>query len=487
MANEFMTVRTEALDKVAVGAKELSTNFGDIAFDCFGLEGAEPKTQIINRFPLINWLLNTPLSKSMRSYAENGMMGMYKKDGEWIIEVPRTIWTELPQDTTGECCWHPFEFAKCSSTFPVKLLCLKDCDDILDVLVFENKRYDSKSAFKDVARAGETMAEVNKRVARWSMAFLTAYNVILGNSNASTDVLKPFHGLLQVMENPAVTNIYGGEILSAFDSLGCRLNVLGDGDYVFATNKLTYEAIKKQIVPDKYNRLPDDWARNGDEITYKGISFIRDPFLPVDFVNGTGEVWMLEGNVLGTYLATDLMPTEKFQRHSGLKQENDADCGSECDYYYNYGGVGNSNSNRLAIISDIPLSNICLSAIGDLAGLINPMTIMPEGPMEIEPPVPPIVVTPELKNLSLNDGAIALDPAFDTKTKNYTALTNDNVVRVMAEPVDKTLFMTLVVDGITHQFNEQMELADGVRNISVEVSNGETTENYYVALTVEQK
>lgn len=371
------------LDNVAVEPKKLATNFADVAFDCFGLEGASAKTELIKRFPLVAWLLGTSATRSAKAKAARGLEAIHKDaDGDYVMEVPRTIWTEPAQSTRGECCWVPFDFAKCAGTVPLNLLCLKDCDAIFDELIGQNTRYDAKSAFAEIAGDGETLETVKKRVARMSMAFLTAYNVILGTDDGATDILKPFHGLLEVMENSAIMSIYGGNILAAFDQFGCRLSVLGnDGEYVFATNPLTYESIRKVVsVKNDLGEYPTGWEVNGNEIKYLGIGFVQDRLVPVDMTNGTGEVWILNGSVCGLFLATDLMPTDAFIRHSGLMKSNDADCGSECDYYYNYGAAFNNNSNKMAVIVDIPIAAVCQAAVADLGGLINPKTLIPEGP-----------------------------------------------------------------------------------------------------------
>lgn len=372
------------LNDVAVEPKKLATNFADIAFDCFGLEGASAKTEIINRFPLVAWLLSTSATRNAKAKAARGLEAVHKDStGNYVMEVPRTLWTEPAQSTQGECCWLPFDFAKCAGTVPLNLLCLKDCDEIFDELIGQNTRYDVKSAFAEIAGDGETLEDVKKRVARMSMAFLTAYNVILGTDDGATDILKPFHGLLEVIENEAVMAIYGGNILAGFDQFGCRLSVLGNnGEYVFATNPLTYETIRKSLVKNELGEYPTGWEVNGEEIKFNGIGFIRDRLVPVDMTNGTGEVWVLNGEVTGLFLATDLMPTDNFIRKSGLTKANDADCGSECTYYYNYGAAFNNNSNKLAIITDIPISSVCQAAVADLGGLINPTTLIPEGAEE---------------------------------------------------------------------------------------------------------
>lgn len=372
-----MNMDIKRLDNESVDIKALATNIGDIAYDCYGMDGATLKTELQNRFPLVMWLLGTRLSSTVMSAATRNMVGIHKdEDGEWVIEVPRTIWSELPTSTENECCWLPFDFAKCAGNVPLKLLCLKDCDKILDNFVGDLIR---PGRIEGLASSGETLASVKKRIARLSMAFLTARNVILGVDNAYTDTLKPFHGLLQVMENPAVTNIYGGNILSAFDELACRLSVLGDfAGTVIAVNPLIYGAIDAEIRPGQNGELPANWERRGDTLYFKGIRFIQDRLIPVDVANGTGDAWVLNSDAVGAYLATDLAPTDRFIRTTGSVAEAADGCFVDCTYYYNFGAVFNNNANKLAVISDIPVASACTNVLTDLAGLINPETLIPE-------------------------------------------------------------------------------------------------------------
>lgn len=368
------------LDRVSVDIEKLATNYPDVIPDCTGA-GAEVKTELINRFPLVVWLLNTALTQRVRAAVrENGLCMTHRdSNGKWVMEVPRSVWTELPESTQTECCWQPFDFAKCAGNVPLNLLCLKDCVNIMDELVGRNVR--TTTGLDGVANANESIEATRARVARLSMAFLTAYNVILGVDNTYTDILKPFHGLLSVMSNAAVAQIYGGNILAAFDSAYCRIAILGGqpSDYAFAVNPVMYQSIMSQIVPGANGQLPYGWTRDGDSIRFHGISFIQDKLVPVDLTSGTGTVWVLNREAVGLYLATDLMPADSFVKRSGHQGASIQDgCGNECTYYYNYGAAFNNNANKIMQIVDMPISGTCASAITDLGALIAPKTLIPE-------------------------------------------------------------------------------------------------------------
>ena len=380
MNKEIMT-----LDAVSIKPNELvklSSNIDEILYDCAGMDGATLKNEMVDRFPLAMWLMSTALSRSMRARTSRGLTNFHKNsDGKWVMDVPKSIWTDFPTDTKNDCCWVPFDFAKCGTDVPVNLLCLKDCDNILDNLVNEYRHISSQEAVPGLSSAGQTVKELKTKIAKLSMAFFTAHNIVLGLDNTYTDTLKPFHGLLQLINNDAVIKMDGTNILAAFDSLGCRLAVMGGaGDRVFALNDILYNSLLEVIVPDQNGRLPRGWTREGDTLKFRGIGFLRDKMVPVDMADGTGEIWMLDGDAVGVHMGTNLIPEASFIRSSGEYGGATTDsCGNECDYYYNFGAAFNNNANKLAVIADVPISDNCFSGLMGIAGLITPETLIPSG------------------------------------------------------------------------------------------------------------
>lgn len=377
-----MNVSMNALEANAVDIVKLSSNFPEIFSDCYGLEDASLKSELIRRFPLVEWLLSTTLSNQMRNSMMNSIAKVHKNDdGKWVVETPRSIWTQPFETTQDECCWVLPDFAKCGGNVPLNLLCLKDCNKILDDLIEDTLRMGSRVNVPGVAGPNDTIDEVKRRIARLTMAFLTAYNIQLGMDNVSTDILKPFHGVLQLLNNPAVVTIQGTNILAAFESLACRLAVLGSSsNWVIAIHEMGYEALKSVVVPGQNGELPMGWTRTGDEIRFRGIRFIRDRFMPLDLEAGTAEAWVMNGDYMGVYMGTDLAPAERFIRYSGHDEETYANgCATECVFYYNYGAAFNTNSHYLMKIVDIPVNMDCLNAVSDLWGILKPNTLIPSG------------------------------------------------------------------------------------------------------------
>lgn len=370
------------LEAVAVDLKYLATNFTDVVPDCLGL-GSDPKTEIMNENPLYFWLLNTPLSRRVRGLindTDRGACILHKDaNGKYVIEIPGSYWSLPLADTSAECCWVPFDFAKCQSNVPVNRLCLKDCDDLDDIFLGAFQKLNR--SYGEFGRRGENYVSVKERIAKLSMVFLTANNAILGTDGNTTDILKPFHGLLQVMMNPAINVIEGADILSAFDSMWCRLSILGYSNVVFATNPIIYESISSQIQLGQNNRYPIGWTKDGDSVRFHGIRFIQDKHVPVDLQAATGEVWVLSGDAVGLWMARDLANPYKRPNHEGGQFEElplvDG-CGRECKWWYNYGAAFNNNANKLMNIVNVPISANCVSATGDLGGLIQPTTLVPK-------------------------------------------------------------------------------------------------------------
>lgn len=379
----MVNVSNNDLSKKALDIAEiikLSSNIGDI-----GIATDFSKNMLRNpvqdRHPLVVWLLNTAMSARMRNANRQGLAQIHKDadTNDWVLLMPYTVGTLPPEDTSNACCWVPLDIAKCGGKVPLKLLCLKDCDSIFDYLVNESRYAGSNDLVGYFLRQGESVKDARKRMARMSMSFFTAYNIILGTSTAGTGILKPFHGLLEVMENAAVIKISGTNILGAFDSLYCRLQVLTGGNYVIAVHPLTYQGIDSAVVPGRFNSLPSGWSRNGSELRFHDMRFIQDKTIPVDLTAGTGEAWLLDGDTTGVYMATDLAPTDRFIRHGFTSTDDPSKgCASECQFYYNFGAVFNNNPNRLAMITDIPLSANCIgNALQGLDGLVKPDTLVP--------------------------------------------------------------------------------------------------------------
>lgn len=373
--NEMMKM----LDNRAVDVQKLASNFIDIISDCEGLEDFSLRNELQNRYPLATWLSGTPFSRMMRQRSTNPQLfhhGVGEDAADWVMEVPGTVYTLAPANSGSDCCWTIPDFAKCASEAPLNFVCLKDCDSIFDSMVYERLRINQRARLEGFAREGETLEQVENRIRHLWMAFYTMHTVILGTSNTSDNIVKPFHGLLEVMQNDAVISVSGANILAAFDSIGCRLDVLGGSNWVFALNPLMYRSLEDVVVPDVNGNLPSGWSRGSDgRLRFHGIGFIDDKLIPVDMTNMTGDIWLIDGDSTGMFLGYSI-GNEKEISNDFTEQTLENGCGQMCHYLYNYGTVANNNANRVMVISGVPVSSAC-TEIADLAALINPTTLVP--------------------------------------------------------------------------------------------------------------
>lgn len=372
--------RLQMLDARAVSPDDLvklSTNFIDIISDCEGIDDFTVRNALEDYYPLVNWLLNTPFARTMRARSTDPQK--FHKSAtegvEWEMDIPGTVYTLEPQNNAEDCCWTMPDFAKCAGNVPLYMACLKDCDKIFDQMIMERLRINERTDLAGIARTGESVDAVNERLRKVWFAFYLAHTAVLGTSATSDNITKPFHGLLEVLQNPAVISVSGTNPLAAFDSVGCRLDVLGIESGVFALNPLIYGTLLRTIVPNENGLYPADWTRNGDELRFKGIGFLRDKLVPVDMEAGTGDIWFIDGGSTGLFFGYNLNDPYEI-RNDYTEQTLANGCGQVCTYLYNFGTVANNNANRLMVISDVPVSSAC-TEIADLAALINPTTLIP--------------------------------------------------------------------------------------------------------------
>ena len=377
MYEQMANFNLNRLMRQAVEVQELASNFVDIISDCQSLEDFTLRNALQDRYPLAVWLMETRMSNVLRDMESDPQR--FHKGGEdntqWVMDVPGTVYTLAPANSGDDCCWTIPDFAKCAGSVPMSFVCLKDCDNIFDSLVYDKLRINAKAALERFAREGETINQVENRIRHLWMAFYTMHTAILGTMQTSDNITKPFHGLLEVLQNDAVVSISGANILAAFDSIACRLAVLGGEDWVFAVNPLIYRSIKAVIKRDERGEYPDGWSVDANgRLRFEGIGFIDDKLVPVDMEAMTGDIWLIDGSATGLYLAYDL--GREAERDTFTEETKANGCGTECHFLYNFGTVANNNANRVMVISGVPVSSAC-TEIADLAELINPTTLVP--------------------------------------------------------------------------------------------------------------
>lgn len=355
-------------------------NIGDI-----GISPDFSQTELRNAIeldhPFLTWLLNTPLSQRVDNYMFESLANPHKAtNGDWVIMLPASVYTTPPEDTGEACCWVPMELGFCNDYAPLRMLCLKDCYPILDAMINRRRRAGSNDLTGYFMNPGETVQMARRRMARLTMAYLTALNVLLGSLTTSTGVLKPFHGFIDLIEDEAVYTVDGSNILGAFDSLRCRLSQLTAGQWAFGMHPLIYDALVSAMVPDRWGRYPAGWTVNGNTVTWgNNVRFIADKAIPISLADGVGEIWGANGNYTGAWLATNLQPTDDYIYTTYIANDVVQDgCAVECEYMYNYGTTFNTNPNYLLRIINVPFSAQCSgTALSGLDDILIPNTLVP--------------------------------------------------------------------------------------------------------------
>ena len=374
---EMDSMTLQRLDARAVEAEKLASNFIDIISDCESLEDFNLRNELQNYSELGTWLLNTSFARMMRRRSTDPQM-LVKSDKEgveWEMKIPGSVYTLEPANSGADCCWTIPDFAKCAGDVPLDFVCLKDCDKIFDYMIMDRLRINEKSRLEGFARVGETINDVENRIRHLWMGFYTLHTMILGTRATSDNIVKPFHGLLEVVQNDAVISMSGANVLGAFDSLGCRLDVLGGDGWVFAVHPLIYRTLDELVVADERGQLPSGWSRVNGRLRYKGHGFIEDKLVPIDMENLTGDIWVLDGSAVGAFLGYNI-GDEMEIRNDFTEQTKEEGCAQLCTYLYNFGTVASNNANRLMVISNVPISSAC-TEIADLASLIIPTTLVP--------------------------------------------------------------------------------------------------------------
>lgn len=367
----------EIITRNAVDTKTLASNFIDIIGGCGGVEGFSLRNELQAKFPLATWLSGTSMARQMRRRSADPQYLHHGGENEsrWVMDIPGTAYTADPTNRSEDCCWTLPEFAKCAGNVPILAVCLKDCENVLDNMVYKDLNVTSRAALAGLSLEGETLEQTENRIRHLWMAFYEMHTAILGTTQTSDNIVKPFHGLLEVMAGDAVVSVNGANLLAAFDSVGCRMDALGGSEWVFAGNPLIYRTLEAVATPDERGVYPAGWGRDANgRLTFHGAGFIDDRTMPVDMSELTGDIWLIDGNSTGLFLKYNIGEEKEIKTFAEQTLANG--CGQNCTYLYNYGAVANNNANRVMVISDVPVSTAC-TQIADLASIVNAGTLIP--------------------------------------------------------------------------------------------------------------
>lgn len=368
--NETMQQKVELADV---------TNISTVLGGCNLMGGASIREQMVKEFPLPMWLLGTPFAQKMRANAGKDFRRKFKEDGVWKVKLPGQVWTTPATQDPDACCWIADDLNSCEGDVPLKMLCLQSCEDMYDTLGAE----DTPIGFDvdGLLGAGMTAEQLRKEIDLRSFALHEAFTISQGTTAAASGLTKPFHGLAQVMANPAIIHLDASTLgfFGAFDTLGCRIEAFGNSveGMVIWVHPMTMVNIRHLVKKDIYGNLPDGWEINGRDYRFHNVPIRECKTMLYNHSTGMGTAYLLDAQTVGAILKTNLIVRdEKYIRHDFIAP-NATVCGAKCDYYYNFGTVGANNANRLAVIQNIPTSATCQQATADLEALITPTTLIP--------------------------------------------------------------------------------------------------------------
>ncbi|MGH2251943.1 hypothetical protein ACQ1Y7_15615, partial [Enterococcus faecalis] len=76
------------------------------------------------------------------------------------FKAPLNVFKTPPKDSKGECCWLPFDIPAWGGKAPINILCLKDCLDMLNHLLYRKLKVQSNDIIGFFKQAGQTYEEV---------------------------------------------------------------------------------------------------------------------------------------------------------------------------------------------------------------------------------------------------------------------------------------------------------------------------------------
>lgn len=384
-------LREKAIDMASV--KNVPIGAGTTYSDA--TPASEPRTSS----PYLDWLWNTNASRRIRNNVRNSLGQIIRENGENFLKLPTIYHTKEYADTTGQCCWSPLEWALAGDKVPLRMLCLKDCESIEDRIIDEFQTVGSPDLKSFIQRQNMTARQVKVENAIESMAFFTRLNVINGVLEDETPLLKPFHGLQEVLDDPSVYSIAGQSWFQTFEAFRCRLEVLismtGVGQKVFWMNPITLRRIEVSVKRHlRHNSafvyttdLPFDWEFNAaGELTFLNIPLRSDLFFAIDPENpGIGDITFQDGDSIGIFMTSPFRlqnTPNNFHIRNQFTSTNDPaqGCASDCDLYYNVGTVFNLNANHLAVLEGTRASDTATCDLTGMHGLINATTLIAPNP-----------------------------------------------------------------------------------------------------------
>lgn len=363
--------RDEFADVVTGKAVEEARNMG-VPFGVApkGMELAQP---MIGEFQITSPMVAAILEDIKNSAISRAELN---DNNEW--EIKDYTWGMTDPDDGNGCCFVPFEFQACKQKAVVRQLCIRDCQSLLDEMMLKNIRFTRNDLINQFQRENETYNDAMTRFVQWSFAFRTQRVIAQGLLKGDAPGLRPFHGVAQIMSDPATTPIKAGDILGGFAQAGCVLTALSqgnNGNYAIFVHPLGVEAIKTRVVKNTNGEYPEGWEKGSFgnyhgynvEVKFKGIPIVADPYVPIDYVKtNTFEAYIIDTSITKASMAKPLMQNARDHAIYGQVTDPDPNNGCamvRCTTYINAGTVHCSNYAKNILVAGLPLGNSCASTL----------------------------------------------------------------------------------------------------------------------------
>lgn len=372
-------------------------------------------TQLIEKYPELELLLNTQTSRMLRAM-RNGSVGgdftmPYSQDSEGnytLKDIPKMSFSPMTAEP-DDCCVVAGNLQVCEDETVLKPLCLEQCETEMEQMMgqigWAGRNSAVYQAYTQMMRdsgvsksAMPTQAEFEQLSLIAQFILLNALTFINGllEVEQNGNIVRRFSGLAQIYSNPDVMPISGANgVIDAFDQAMCRMNMVGTERFAggfWLASRTAYSAIQKAIVPKRDGNYPSGWTVtettrnvNGFSVPEKRYFFMGNLIQPsqllfIDDSTLQGDIYFVPQSV-GVFSAVPLDVPAPFLMQEWDKPRSafvhyDKEtaayptCYTSCDRLTNFGAVIATEANDLIKITGIE-SGCDAEVFQGIEGLIN--------------------------------------------------------------------------------------------------------------------
>lgn len=331
-----------------------------------GVDNSDTTAELseIEGYEWINDLVQSPATQRVTS---NLQVEKNCDTGELEIVVGKQGYTTSLIDDTTECCWEN-KMSMFGKLWTASLyeLCFKDCFTRKQWVMLEmagRRSIDANVLKINATNYFEEREELNRRI----FAFLTARNILLGQTDVSGNGLKPAAGVLDFIARNSTISIDGSDMMGTVQTVMCNVDRLG-GKWLVLGNKIGIDEFRMAL--ERYSQATN--RQVSDNFTLRVVSGID-----FDFEKNQTELWLINLNDTGLLLQHPVNNPEIVMDNTFGSDPTVEDCYAICNRMFNYFTVFSRGYNGFMRITGITPVNACVSELGRFAHLINADTFAP--------------------------------------------------------------------------------------------------------------